>query len=438
MAFDMTPTAKPALMTAAAALALYEAASPNNPVSMANAADALAAVVRANLRKLQPSEAKVKTGFVAEMKAALAVAGKVTTRYTIPIVGHTVLDARGDTLVLTTTDLDIWVSTTVQAPGIGIWRATAPTKALKDAFSSAKGEALVSPAPDGTDVDILVNGTTMRLKGLDPDEAPELKLGAPRSMTMDLGALVAATTFTRPAVSTEETRYYLNGTYWHPTTDGSDRVLRLVSTDGHRLMVRNLPMDWPSDWKPAIFPRKASDVLMFAAKGMTGDIVIDQDDMGQTPAFTLRFGPHVIRTKTIDGAYPDYCRVIPQGSAKHTFTASSAELTSAINQVKKAGSDYKSPFFTFETEDGAANLFSRGLEGQRAEARIRAPLAVPGAEITFQATYVLEALEVLDCETVIVAFGDESGPARIVNADHWNPSGGASFDNVCVVMPKRR
>ncbi|MGY8958294.1 MAG: DNA polymerase III subunit beta, partial [Alphaproteobacteria bacterium] len=184
----------------------------------------------------------------------------VERRNTIPILANVLIDARDGAINLTATDMDIAIvetgSTTVSAPGA----TTAPAHTLYD---------IVRKLPDGAQIDletkaendqlVLVAGRSrFTLATLPMEDFPSMSAGdMPHTFQIPASELRSLMDRTRFAISTEETRYYLNGIYLHTTEADGIPVLRAAATDGHRLARVEMPLPVGAEGMPGvIIPRK--------------------------------------------------------------------------------------------------------------------------------------------------------------------------------------
>ena len=165
--------------------------------------------------------------------------------------------------------------------------------------------------------------SVFNLPTLPADEFPaigEEQLGSLHDAAGDLARLIDKTQF---AISTEETRYYLNGIHMHATQGGATAMLRGVATDGHRLARVEVPCrQAPSRCPPIIVPRKTVGEVRQLIDSVGGEV-----EVGVSPTrIQFAFDRAVLVSRLIDGTFPDYERVIPTGNEK---LASSAARTSA-------------------------------------------------------------------------------------------------------------
>ena len=257
------------------------------------------------------------------LRALGHVTSVVERRTTIPILSNVLIRATGDMLEFKATDLEREVieqaPAKISAPGA----ITVPAHMLHD---------IVRKLPDGSQVELsrdaerdrvtLSSGhSRFALQTQPAEDFPDLAAGE-MTHTFEVGAddLKRLIDKTRFAISTEETRYYLNGIYLHVAATGNKPTLRAVATDGHRLAQVELARPNGADGMPGvIIPRKTVNELhrLIEDGGTTVSV-------GVSPA-KIRFeaGTVTLTSKLIDGTFPDYGRVIPQGDRKSTRLNSS-------------------------------------------------------------------------------------------------------------------
>ena len=249
------------------------------------------------------------------LNALSHVQNVVERRNTIPILSNVLLQAVNGELKLTATDLDIEAVDSADASVTREGAVTAPAGTLFD---------VVRKLPAGSEVELEVQPEGQRLAitaGRSHFELPTLPASDFQTMSSDdtptkfsLGAKDFARLIdkTRFAISTEETRYYLNGVYLHAAqTDEGQAVLRTVATDGHRLALAELPAPAGAEnLEGIIVPRKAVAEARRLIDGVDDDIEIEVSDT----KIVVRAGRAVLTSKLIDGSFPDYGRVIPKGN----------------------------------------------------------------------------------------------------------------------------
>ena len=262
----------------------------------------------------------------------------VERRNTIPILSNVLLRADRDELSLKATDLDMEIVDRVPAAVEQAGASTVPAHMLYD---------IVRKLPDGAEIALDTgSGQTMALQAgrarfalqMLPDaDFPDLNAGElPFAFTIAAEVLKRLIDRTQFAISTEETRYYLNGIYFHVVGEGAMARLRAVATDGHRLAKAEMPAPEGSAGMPGIIiPRKTV--------GEIQKLLEDPDDRGVGPALSdskiqLAIGNLVLTSKLIDGTFPDYERVIPKANDKE-LKLEKADFERAVDRVSTISSD---------------------------------------------------------------------------------------------------
>lgn len=266
------------------------------------------------------------------LRRALAFAAQpVERRNTIPVLGMVRITASASGIEVRGTDLDIECRVTAEViEATGKTDTTIEPKFLNGLLRWAEGEVTISREKDL--ITIKVDDVVAVVRELCPaDDFPVMIPPQDYSATISEARLYKALTSTIACISTEEARYYLNGVFLHDK-DG----LRAVSTDGRRMAIYDAGEPWPFDGM--IVPRKTAAILQRAMKpGSNGTIAVksspDPKNSDATlapkhPANRVEFSGDgwTITSKTIDGTFPDYTRVIPQPSQNITAVISAAAL----------------------------------------------------------------------------------------------------------------
>ena len=345
------------------------------------------------------------------VKALTHVASVVERRNTIPILSNVLLSAASNELKLTATDLDIELVERVPCKAKGEGATTVPAHMFHD---------IVRKLPDGSDIELTRDGEQGRLtiacgparfslQTLPADDFPSLSvedLGHAFSLpAKDLKRLIEKTRF---AISTEETRYYLNGIYLHAAKSDGKALLRAVATDGHRLAQVELPLpSGAKDMPGVIVPRKTVAEIARLAEDSDGDIRIEL-----SPAKIRISGPRVVLTsKLIDGTFPDYERVIPQGNDKR-MEVDNAAFAQAVDRVSTLSSD-KGRAVKLSLSDGKLVLSVNNPDSGSATEELSVDYAFDPLEIGFNARYLLDISGQLESGTAEFQLADPGSPTMV-------------------------
>ncbi len=361
------------------------------------------------------------------LKALSHVQSVVERRNTIPILSNVLLSADGHGVSLSATDLDMEIVDEATARVTGEGQITAPAQTLYE---------IVRKLPDGAQVELKFMGDDPRLSvtaGRSRFNLPVLPSGDFPQMSGeglsgklaieadDLARLIDKTRF---AISTEETRYYLNGLYVHTVTEGGETKLRCVATDGHRLALAEMPAPEGAAGLPGVIvPRKtinearrllddagemvelqissAKVRLQFAAGGKPGG---DEDEPRRGAALT---------SKVIDGAFPDYVRVIPRDN--HRIVRLDAKMfANAVDRVATISAE-KSRSVKLAIETGRLTLTVRNMEAGQAVEEVEIDYEGEAFEIGFNARYLLDVCGQIGGEEMEMRFADPSSPTLVLD-----------------------
>ena len=371
---------------------------------------------------------KLTTERAALMKALSGLTRVVEKRNTIPILTNVLLQASSEGLSLKATDLDIEASSRITCNTEQDGETTVTAGLLHDIVRKLPDGSQVSleAIEDGGRLVVKAGRSRFTLQSLPASDFPDLAAGEfSHSFTLSGEALARLIAHTEFAISTEETRYYLNGIYLH-VADGRDGpVLRAVATDGHRLARVEIIAPQGSDGMPGVIvPRKAvAELKRMADEAGKNGIALDLSQH----KIRATSGETVLTTKLIDGTFPDYQRVIPQGNDKRALVES-GPFKAAIDRVSSVSSERGSAV-KLSFDDGRLTLAVRNPDAGDATDEIEAEYDAAPLQIGFNARYVLAIVDALGCDTVEIRLADPGSPTI------FSPSTDESL--LCVLMPMR-
>ena len=353
--------------------------------------------------------------------------GVVERRNTIPILANVLIEAEEDTVSFRATDLDIEVVDKAKAQ---VERAGATTVAAHTLHE------IVRKLPDGSVVELTDDGQSGRLDvragrsyftlATLPREDFPVMASSEYACNFAVAAPVLRRLFDKSkfAISTEETRYYLNGVYMHSADEGGKKALRCVATDGHRLarIDADLP-DGADDLPGVIVPRKTVGELRKLLDDDDAQIAVSVSETKirfATPEITLT-------SKVIDGTFPDYGRVIPANNTRR-LEVDAAEFAQAVDRVSTVSSE-RSRAVKLALDEDRLVLSVNAPDSGAAEEELAVAYGDEALEIGFNAKYLLEIASQVDRENAVFLFNSSGDPTLMRE--------GTDESAVYVVMPMR-
>lgn len=361
---------------------------------------------------------KFKADRATLLKALAHIQSVAEKRNTIPILANVLISVRDGTLSLTATDMEIAVVEEMSAtPGSVDGATTAPAATLYE---------IVRKLPDGAEIELEQVGDAQQLAlragryatslvALPVEDFPSMTAGQlPHRFKVSALALRGLIDRTRFAISTEETRYYLNGIYLHAATTDDHPMLRAVATDGHRLARVEEPLPEGADSMPGVIvPRKTVAELRKLLDEETGDVEVALSDT----RIQFKVGAVQLTSKLIDGTFPEYERVIPVGNDK-IMRVGKKDFSDAVARVAAISSERSRPvklalephLLTLSAASPDQGTASEELDGARVSYD-STPL-----EIGFQARYLNDITDQIAGD-VEFCFSDGAAPTVVRDAD---------------------
>ena len=373
------------------------------------------------------TDMKISIERAALLKAVGQAQSVVERRNTIPILANVLIEAEGNTASFRATDLDIEVVDKAPAQVERAGATTVSAVMLHEIVRKLPDGALVQLTSDGAAGRITVQAgrSVFSLATLPREDFPVMasseytsNFSAPAPM---LRRLFDKSKF---AISTEETRYYLNGVYMHVAQGEGGQVLRCVATDGHRLARIDAPLPEGADNMPGVIvPRKTVGELRKLLEDDEAKIAVSVSETKvrfATPAITLT-------SKVIDGTFPDYSRVIPIGNTRR-LEVDAAEFAKAVDRVATVSSE-RSRAVKLQLEEDRLVLSVNAPDAGAAEEELAVAYGDERLEIGFNAKYLLEIASQVDRENAVFLFNSSGDPTLMRE--------GNDTSAVYVVMPMR-
>jgi DNA polymerase III subunit beta len=349
----------------------------------------------------------------------------VERRNTIPILANVLLRADRATLSLKATDLDLEVTDAIAAEAAPAGSTTVPAHMFYDIVRKLPegAQIVLESSGDRAALAIRAGRSRFTLQTLPESDFPDL---APGEMThkftlkaSDLKRLIDKTQF---AISTEETRYYLNGIYLHIA--GPAQALRAVATDGHRLAQVELPLpDGATGMPGIIIPRKTVSEVQRLLDEPDAEVAIELSP-GKI-RFTV--GAVILTSKLIDGTFPDYGRVIPLGNDKE-LVVDRKEFEAAVDRVSTVSSE-RGRAVKLSLNSGKLLLSVTNPDSGSATEELEVEYEAEPIDIGFNSRYLLDIASQIESEAAVLKLADPGSPTLIQDKD--------AHGTLYVLMPMR-
>ncbi|TCP60006.1 DNA polymerase III beta subunit [Rhodovulum bhavnagarense] len=351
----------------------------------------------------------------------------VERRNTIPILANVLIEAEGDCVSFRATDLDIEVVDKVPAQVERAGATTVPAVTLHEIVRKLPDGALVQLTDDSASGRLTVQAgrSHFTLATLPREDFPVMA-SSEYSSNFSAPAPVLRRLFDKSkfAISTEETRYYLNGVYMHVAQGENGQALRCVATDGHRLARIDAALPEGAETMPGVIvPRKTVGELRKLLDDDEAQIAVSVSETKvrfATPEITLT-------SKVIDGTFPDYTRVIPMGNTRR-LEVDAAEFARAVDRVATVSSE-RSRAVKLALDEDRLTLSVNSPDSGAAEEELAVAYGDDRLEIGFNAKYLLEIAGQVDRENAVFLFNSAGDPTLMREGDDSSA--------VYVVMPMR-
>ena len=334
------------------------------------------------------------------------VEGIVESRHTLPILSNVMIEAKKNSLILTTTDIDITACKTiseveVKTPGKITIQMALLSNIVKKSPENSKINFQV--LTENNKVIIIAGRAKYYLAALSAQDFPDSPFKKSEiKFEVSTEAIENAFKRVRAAISTEETRYYLNGIYF--VIDNGKMLA--VATDGHRLSISSIDAEEiPENLPTVILPKKAVAEILKLVTTLEGMISVEINER----AMRFTIGDVVLQSKLIDGTFPDYERAIP---TDHKIVAKmqANELATAIDRISTISSE-KTRGVSVEISKNSLKLSVKSIETGTATEEI-ACTSDGELNIGFNGRYLLDLLSIYGNELIEIQLNNPSTPAK--------------------------
>ena len=355
------------------------------------------------------------------LKALNHIHGIVEVRHTLPILSNIVLSAENNELSLSSTNLDIFCSDKIDAEIVNSGEISVPAITFFEIVKRlpSGSDVILSMGDEDTELILKCGRSKFNLSTLRTEDFPILSdkdLSTNFVISADeLSRMIDKTKF---AISNEETRYYLNGIFFHKADSNSIKFLRAVATDGHRLAQYDIPLpQGAEEITGIIIPKKTVFELRKVLDDADGDVSVSLNEN----KIKFSFNNLKIISKVIDGTFPDYTKVIPQNNDKK-FKTNNSELKNAIDRVSAVAinEETKSKAIKLTIENNKLNLSVESQSKGSAKEEIDISYSNEKVDIGFNSRYLLDICNEVDGDEIDVNLLDSISPAIILDKTDEN------------------
>lgn len=347
--------------------------------------------------------------------------GIVDRKATMPILANVLIEAEGDKVTLAATDLELGLKGDHPAEVKTAGRITVPAKSLLDIVRSLPEDQLNLVRKQNNWIEITSGRARFRIVGAAAEDFPSLPEVEDISF-VDVPAELLSEMIekTQYAVSTDETRYNLNGVY----IEHKEGTLRMVATDGHRLALVERPLegDLKLD-KGVIVPRKGLQEMRRLLGEKPGQVALGFS--GTNAVF--RTEGLVLVMRLVDGQFPDYQQVVPE-IGENAMVVERDAFLGTLKRVSLVSPD-RAPAVKLRLAKGAVTVVSENPDLGEASEELEVAYDGADLDVGFNARYLIDVLGVIPAGQVRVGVSDELSPAVV------RPEDDPGYTSV--VMPMR-
>ena len=333
------------------------------------------------------------------LKPLSSVSGIVERRHTLPILSNLLLEANSEKMVLTATDLEMQISLAINTAIGGELSTTISAKKLLDICRALPDNTEINMATSDSRVTVKAGKSKFNLQTLPAVDYPVMtKAVGTDTVSISLGQSTLKRLFKQVefAMAQQDIRYYLNGLLF----EVNGNQLNIVGTDGHRLSFTSIHLDQNYNKTEVILPRKTV-IELIKLLNETEELVSVELYKGQV---SFNFNDIQLISKVIDGKFPDYTRVIPEGH-NNQFTIDRVQFLTSLQRASILSNE-KYRGIRMMIADNNLKLISTNTEQEEAEEELEIHYQQDPIDIGFNVTYLIDVLTNIQDEKVNLAFLD--------------------------------
>lgn len=345
------------------------------------------------------------------LKALARLQGIVEKRNTIPILSNVLIEADNKGISLIATDLEVGMKATYPASVHNPGKITVSSKKLFEIIKELPSADVEFKAKENSWIEIRCDKALFNIVGLSPDEFPYFPDAEELSyLPLDGDKLKNMIDKTSFAISTDETKYNLNGIFFKYTEEEDHPLLRLVATDGHRLALIQEKVE------SANFPQLSKGVILPRKGVMELKKLIDESGEALNIGFlennaVIKKGQTVVVMRLVDGEFPDYNRVIPQ-TRDQVAILERDDFLHALKRVSILSSE-RSRGIKLTFKDSFLEISSSNPDVGEAREEMEIDYQGPEVSIGFNSRYLIDIMQAIYEEKIAITFKDNLSPSLI-------------------------
>ena len=351
----------------------------------------------------------------------------VEKRNTMPILVNVLLESDQGKLRVFATDLEVSLTDEIPVLKEKKGRVAVSAKNLFDIVKELAEAPIVLNKKENNWLEIRQKKSVFNIVGISADEYPVFPTYSTKDfLKIDSSVLSDMIEKTIYSVSSDETRYHLNGVYFERQAEQGRDVYRMVATDGHRLSLVDRQVELKGAGLPSngvIIPRKGLHEIKKLLDSVGGECEMAVEGS----QLILRHQSTVLMVRLIEGKYPNYQQLIPQKLPNHAHVHRETLLASLKRVSLLSNQKYKG--VKLSLSDGRMEITSNNPELGDAKEEIEIRYKGNDLEIGFNARYMLDVLNSFDDDEVDIELNDQLSPGLM------RPHNDNSY--TCVVMPMR-
>ncbi|HEY0563025.1 MAG TPA: DNA polymerase III subunit beta [Methylophilus sp.] len=343
------------------------------------------------------------------LKPLTNVTGIVERRHTLPILSNLLLEAKDNQIKLTATDLEMQISLTIDNAFSGDLSTTISAKKLLDICRSLPDSAEIDMSSKDSRILLKAGKSRFNLQTLPATDYPVMTKASGQHISIQLSQIALKKLLKQVefAMAQQDIRYYLNGLL----LEVNGEQLNIVGTDGHRLSFTSTTLNQSYEKTEVILPRKTVLELIKLLNDSEDDVSIELA-AGQV---NFAFGEIKLISKVIDGKFPDYNRVIPQGH-QNAFSVNRLAVLTAMQRASILSNE-KYRGIRMVLSNNNLKLISTNTEQEEAEEELEINYSKDALDIGFNVTYLIDVLNNVSDEEVVFSFADANSSCLITTAN---------------------